>query len=186
MTRHVSRVVGVVGLAWMLAQGPAMAQGQRGEAELLYAIAQSPQLLGNYLDLARLLYDQGRLQEAELVLGRAVTTVHQQRVGMAPATAANTGAPVRVGGDIKEPKKIKDVKPEYPADAQAAGIQGVVILEASIGPSGAVSDARVLRSIPALDQAAVDAVRQWEFTPTLLNGVPVPVIMTVTVNFTLR
>jgi protein TonB len=105
---------------------------------------------------------------------------------MAPATAANTGAPVRVGGDIKEPKKIKDVKPEYPADAQAAGIQGVVILETIIGPSGAVSDARVLRSIPALDQAAVDAVRQWEFTPTLLNGVPVPVIMTVTVNFTLR
>jgi protein TonB len=93
---------------------------------------------------------------------------------------------IRVGGDDKEPKKIKDVKPEYPADAQAAGIQGVVILETIIGPSGAVSDARVLRSIPALDQAAVDAVRQWEFTPTLLNGVPVPVIMTVTVNFTLR
>jgi protein TonB len=44
----------------------------------------------------------------------------------------------------------------------------------------------VLRSVPGLDQAAVDAVRQWEFTPTLLNGVPVAVIMTVTVNFTLR
>jgi protein TonB len=74
----------------------------------------------------------------------------------------------------------------YPDDALAARIQGVVILEAVIAPSGSVSDARVLRSVPGLDQAAVDAVRQWEFTPTLLNGVPVAVIMTVTVNFTLR
>ena len=47
-------------------------------------------------------------------------------------------------------------------------------------------DARILRSIPLLDQAALDAVRQWEYSPTLLNGVPVPVIMTVTVNFTLQ
>jgi len=45
---------------------------------------------------------------------------------------------------------------------------------------------RVLRSVPLLDQAATDAVRQWEFTPTRLNGVAVPVVMTVTVNFTLR
>ena len=65
-------------------------------------------------------------------------------------------------------------------------MQGVVIVEATIGPDGKVSDARVLRSIPLLDQAALDAVRQWVFTPTLLNGVPVPVIMTVTVNFTLQ
>ena len=64
--------------------------------------------------------------------------------------------------------------------------QGVVIIEATIGPNGRVQDARVLRSIPLLDQAALDAVRQWEFTPTLLNGVPVPVIMTVTVQFTLN
>ena len=54
------------------------------------------------------------------------------------------------------------------------------------GPDGAVKDAKVLRSIPLLDQAALDAVRQWVFTPTLLNGVPVPVIMTVTVQFTLQ
>ena len=54
-----------------------------------------------------------------------------------------------------------------------------------IGPDGKIQAARVLRSIPLLDQAALDAVKQWEFTPTLLNGVPVPVIMTVTVNFKL-
>jgi protein TonB len=93
---------------------------------------------------------------------------------------------VRVGGDIKEPKKIQDKKPVYPQIAQTAKVQGVVIIEATIGPNGAVQEAKVLRSIPLLDAAALDAVRQWQFTPTLLNGVPVPVIMTVTVNFTLQ
>jgi protein TonB len=95
-------------------------------------------------------------------------------------------APVRVGGNIKPPNKVKDVKPVYPAIAQSARVQGVVIIEATIGPNGAVQEAKVLRSIPLLDAAALDAVRQWQFTPTLLNGVPVPVIMTVTVNFTLQ
>jgi len=95
-------------------------------------------------------------------------------------------APVRVGGNIKQPTKVKDVKPVYPAIAQSARVQGVVIIEATIGPNGAVQEAKVLRSIPLLDAAALDAVRQWQFTPTLLNGVPVPVIMTVTVNFTLQ
>jgi TonB family protein len=96
-----------------------------------------------------------------------------------------TGAPLRVGGNIPPPTKLRDVKPIYPPEAQSAGIQGVVILEVTIGADGRVSDARVLRSIPPLDDAALGAVRGWEFTPTLLNGVPVPVIMTVTVNFTL-
>jgi TonB family protein len=95
-------------------------------------------------------------------------------------------APIRVGGNIGPPTKIRDVRPEYPAQAQAAGVQGVIILEATIDQSGAVRSARVLRSIPLLDQAAVDAVQQWRFTPTLLNGEAVPVIMTVTVNFTLQ
>ena len=94
-------------------------------------------------------------------------------------------APVRVGGAIKQPVKTKNVPPVYPAIAQTARVQGVVIMEAVIGPDGHVTETRVLRSIPLLDQAAVDAVKQWEFTPTLLNGVAVPVIMTVTVQFTL-
>ncbi|HVH28152.1 MAG TPA: energy transducer TonB, partial [Vicinamibacterales bacterium] len=94
--------------------------------------------------------------------------------------------PVRVGGQIKAPVRVKNVNPVYPPIAQSARVQGVVIIEATIGPDGRVTDTKVLRSIPLLDQAAVDAVRQWTYTPTLLNGVPVPVIMTVTVNFTLR
>jgi periplasmic protein TonB len=78
------------------------------------------------------------------------------------------------------------VNPVYPPIAQSARVQGVVIVEAIIGPDGRVTEAKVLRSIPLLDAAALDAVKQWVYTPTLLNGVPVPVIMTVTVNFTLQ
>jgi TonB family protein len=93
-------------------------------------------------------------------------------------------APIRIGGHIKAPTKIKDVKPVYPAVAQAARVGGEVTVEATIGPDGKVVDAKVVRSVPLLDQAALDAVRQWEYTPTLLNGVPVPVVMTVKINFT--
>lgn len=95
-------------------------------------------------------------------------------------------SPVRVGGDIRPPQKIFNVPPEYPAVARAAHVSGVVILEAVIGEDGLVRDVRVLRSIALLDAAAVEAVRQWRFKPTLLNGEPVPVVMTITVNFQLQ
>jgi len=94
--------------------------------------------------------------------------------------------PVHVGGSIRPPMKIADVAPLYPAIARAAHVQGIVILEATIGEDGVVRDVRVLRSIPLLDAAAMDAVKQWRFTPTLLNDQPVPVVMTVTVGFTLQ
>ena len=93
--------------------------------------------------------------------------------------------PVPVGGVIRRPLKIHHVDPVYLPTARAAGIQGLVIIEATIGPDGKVVNARLLRGLPLLDQSALDAVRQWQFTPTLLNGVPVPVIMSVTVMFTL-
>ena len=102
----------------------------------------------------------------------------------AKAQAAKTA--VRVGGKVRPPTKTKDVKPEYPAAAQSARAQGSVIIEATIGADGKVMDAKVLRSVRMLDQAALDAVKQWEYSPTLLNGKPVPVVMTVTVTFTLK
>jgi len=94
--------------------------------------------------------------------------------------------PVRVGGAVQPPQKTKDVKPVYPPQAQQAHVQGVVVIEATIGPDGRVREAKVLRSIPLLDQAAIDSVRHWEFTPTIVNGAAVPVIMTVTVNFSMQ
>jgi TonB family protein len=106
--------------------------------------------------------------------------------GFAQDVLVDGEVPLRVGGNIKTPFKIKDVRPVYPPEAQSARVMGVVIIEAVIDAEGRVRNARVLRSIPLLDQAALDAVRQWEFEPVQLNGVPKPVIMTVTVNFTLQ
>ncbi len=101
------------------------------------------------------------------------------------AAAGGPNQPVRVGGAVKAPVQTAKVNPVYPAEALAARVSGVVILEAVIGVDGRVTDAKVLRSIPLLDQAAVNAVRQWQYTPTMLNNVPVPIIMTVTVTFSL-
>ena len=92
-------------------------------------------------------------------------------------------APVRVGGNITPPVKIRDVKPIYPEEALQARVQGTVIIEATIDETGKVSNARILRSIPLFDQSALDAVRQWEYTPTVLSGRPVPVILITTVPF---
>lgn len=101
------------------------------------------------------------------------------------ASSASAQQRVRVGSDVKEPKKIKDVRPVYPEDAKAAGVQGIVIIEALIGTDGAVKEAKVLRSVAMLDAAALEAVIQWRYTPTLLNGEAVELVMTVTVTFTL-
>jgi protein TonB len=104
----------------------------------------------------------------------------------APPPPPPVTRPVPVGGRIKIPAKVLHVPPVYPAIAQQARVEGVVIIEAIIGTDGRVKEARVLKSRPLLDEAALAAVRQWVFSPTTLNGVPVPVLMTVTVNFRLR
>jgi len=81
---------------------------------------------------------------------------------------------------------VKDVRPVYAEGAQRAGVQGTVVVEVRIEPDGSISNTRVMRSIPELDAAAVDAVSQWEFSPTLdIDGRAIPVIMAVTVQFTL-
>lgn len=94
--------------------------------------------------------------------------------------------PLRVGGDIQAPRRTREVPPRYPPDAESAGVQGEVMVEAVIDATGRVGQATVVRSIPLLDEAALEAVRQWEYEPAIVNGVPVPVVMTVTVRFTLR
>ena len=91
---------------------------------------------------------------------------------------------IRVGGQIRPPIRIKEVAPLYPAIAQSARVQGDVVIEATIDEEGKIADARVVKSVPLLDQAALDAVRQWAYQPSLLNGVPTAVVTTVTVKFT--
>ncbi len=106
-----------------------------------------------------------------------------------PSTAARPErAPVRIGGNIKPPRKLVDVRPVYPQSMRDAGLEGVVSLTAMIDVEGRVTSARVIGSPahPDLGRAAVDAVRQWQFTPTLLNGEAVEVLMNVQVAFSLE
>ena len=94
---------------------------------------------------------------------------------------------VQVGGKIRPPKKTRDRAPVYPEVAREAWIQGIVILEAIISPTGCVRNLRVVRSVhPFLELAALQAVAKWRYQPTMLDDTPVAVVMTVTVNFTLN
>lgn len=124
-------------------------------------------------------------QQAQLPSGFSSSMGMSVTGGAAGGGVVTSGeqAPVRVGGTIRQPAKLVDVKPVYPPTALRAGVSGVVILEITIDTDGSVQQARVLRGIPMLDAAAVEAARQWRFEPTLLNGNPVRVIMTVTVPF---
>lgn len=124
-----------------------------------------------------------------IFLGRVVAStlvgllLMAPQAGAAAAQAGKTPPAVRVGGDVKPPACIKDSQPAYPTAALAAGIQGVVIIEATIGVDGKVTATKVVRSLAMLDDAAIRAVKGRQYKPTLINGVPTPVIMTVPVIF---
>lgn len=110
----------------------------------------------------------------------------QTTTSTSKSTSDQQKPPVRVGGTVKEPKKIKNVAPVYPEEAKSAGVQGVVILEVLIGKDGAVTNTKVLRSVALLDMAAIEAVEQWKYEPTTIDGEPVELLMVVTVNFSLK
>lgn len=164
--------------------------------------------------LAKLQEDQGLIDAAEDTLldarhkqpdevepnrmlaqfyARRVTALHKQEVQKEPQAPTNPGEPdengvYRIGGPadrgpIPPPSRL-DV-PRFPPEAAAAGIKGVVVAEVVIDTSGNVTDAKVVQSIPLLDEAALQAVRNWHFAPSIVNGQPVPVRMNVTVNFSL-
>jgi len=103
-----------------------------------------------------------------------------------PPDPPRSVAPIRVADLPVVPRKIVDVRPQYPEIARAARVEGTIIMEAVLDTSGRVTQLRVLKSVPMLDQAAVDAVRQWRYTPSLYGGHPVSVLMTITVRFTLQ
>jgi TonB family protein len=120
--------------------------------------------------------------EASALLGRGLELMRKEEA----ARSRDDVEPRRPGKDLTPPTRIKDAAPVYPADAVASRTQGIVVIEATIGANGRVSDTKILRSVPLLDEAALDAVRQWIYEPTIVNGQAVPVIVTVTVNFTLQ
>ena len=151
-------------------------QGRIDTAEetLLSARHQKPEEIGPYRMLA------------QFYARRASALTEERRKDKPVETANAPGEPdehgvYRVGGGVQQPRRLENA--QYPKEAQAAGIQGVVIAEVVVSEAGLVTDARVVRSIPILDEAALKAVRQWRFEPAVVDGKPVPVKMTVTVNF---
>jgi TonB family protein len=148
------------------------------------------------LEQAKKLMDSGDYQQAKIAVDQALRQLRAQSgaqrtqppvvEGTQAQPERSAGGAIRIGGDVAPPKKIHDVPPVYPQEARDNKITGIVIIDATIGTDGAVKDARILRGQPLLNQAALDAVTQWRFTPTLLNGAPVDVMMTVTVNFQLQ
>lgn len=121
----------------------------------------------------------GQLQET--------VSVSASRLPGSQLSPAAAPARVRVGGNVKAPTNVRRVNPVYPVSMREAGREGVVTIEATIGVDGLVTSARVLSAQvhPDFANAALQAVRQWEFTPTLLNASPVEVLMNVSVEFTL-
>ena len=107
-------------------------------------------------------------------------------VVLPPPDPPRPSGPVRVADLPVTPRKIGDLRPVYPEIARAAHVEGTVILEAVLDTSGRVTQLRVIQSSPMLDQAALDAVKQWRYTPSLYGGHPVSVLMTITVRFTLQ
>ena len=95
--------------------------------------------------------------------------------------------PVRIGGQIQPPTLLRRVEPTYPPMAVSAHLQGIVILEAIVDEEGTVSEVKVLRSVnPLLDREALAAVRQWRYSPVVLNGRPVPFVLSVSLSFSLQ
>jgi TonB family protein len=106
---------------------------------------------------------------------------------LGPRPGLAQDAPPKVAGvDVPAPKRTKSVHPHYPPEAQALGMRGIVILELLVGPEGKVVSARVTRSVPPFDDAALSAAREWEYEVTKVEGKPVSVILTVPIEFKIR
>ncbi len=113
-----------------------------------------------------------------------VTSRHEDQIQV--AVMLSTPQTIRVGGNVQSANLIRQVRPKYPPEAKQARIQGLVRFNAIIGRDGTIQNLEVVEGPPELVPAAMDAVKQWEYKPTLLNGAPVEVITTIDVNFTLR
>ncbi len=155
--------------------------------KLLVAVEDRPTVATPYLDLARCYYTQRQRSDAALSLSRGLALIRQARSAEASlsldSAQLRSGEPVSVGGAIKKPSKIKDQPATYPDDAARTRVTGVVVVEAVVGRNGRVRSAQIVRSVPMLDDAALQSVRQWEYEPTIVDDQPVDVVMHVTVKF---
>jgi len=165
------------------ARAPAQSATER---DLLDGLRQPQNAFLASLNLAAYYRAQGRPEDAIRMLNMAIALVRDEA---RPPNAsivrpfAMPDGPVRVGGDVSMPRKIKHVEPAYPASARASGLAGAVIVEFTIEKTGAVRDVRVLGPFPPFDAAAVEAVKQWRYEPVVLNGERVEIIMTARLDF---
>jgi protein TonB len=117
------------------------------------------------------------------IVGGLIATAPPPPPPPPPAPAPKPAGPVRIGGNVSAPALVKRVEPIYPDMALMAKVGGMVILEAVVGADGSVESVKVLRSVKFLDEAALEAVKQWRYSPLILNGIPTPFVLTVTLNF---
>ena len=120
-------------------------------------------------------------------VNQTVNVVAKAPPAAPPDTRSGPPRRIRVGGNVQQTKLVYQVQPVYPERAQAQGIQGIVLLEAVIWKDGSIGTMRVLNKLadPDLVTSAVEAVKNWRYEPTLLNGQPIEVVTTITVNFRL-
>jgi TonB family protein len=177
-------------------------RSQEGRAEAMSLLRQASELPGDWAGLAR--YNMGQLlmlqerwteaaEEARTYLREtpqgavakmARALLCQARIHLPEELPDELEGPKKVGGDVKRPEKIAGRPPNFTQTARMARTQGVVIIEAIIDREGCVRGVRALQGLPdGLTEAAVDAVRTWAFEPATLDGRPVNVYYTLTVNF---
>lgn len=184
---------------------------QQMEQVLRELIALQPDVLAHLFRLSRVQENRGLIDAAEDTLlaarhqqpeaidayrtlaqfyARRTTALQQLAESQKPPDPArlpgerDENGVYRVGGAVTPPQRLD--RAVYPPEAQAAGIEGAVVVDLLIGETGDVTDARVVRSVPLLDDEALRTARSWHFKPTIVNGQAVAVRMNVTVNFTVR
>ena len=150
-------------------------------------IAAPPAIVPERNEVSRRPFIEGGIDLAAPAAGAPLGDISTSAANVTPPPPPpRQDAPVRAGELLRAPRKILDVRPVYPPLARVANVQGTVVLEAVLDRDGRVSGVRVVQSVPLLDEAAMAAVRQWQYTPSTLHGVPVEVLMTITVRFTLQ
>lgn len=138
-------------------------------------------------------FEAGKNQRYDLTLQlgsvrETMTVAGESKAAATPSATANAAPQrIRVGGNVQASKLEHKVRPDYPVSAKAAGVQGTVLLNAVIGRDGQIVNLEQMnKQVDArLVEAALAAVRQWRYTPTLLNGLPVEVVTEIEINFTL-
>lgn len=166
----------------------AMQTAQTAWSQLQHELDTQSAVWVKHYDQAKILATQAKMtadkarDDAQIARAR-IDSQELEKKRVAAERSRVRASAVKVAGPVRPPHKIKDVAPVYPALARSARIDGTVQLEATVGRDGKVADTRVLQSVPMLDQAAIDAVQQWQYQPATQNGKPVPVVMKVNVKF---